>query len=188
MPLRITTVQTSLVATLGPICSWRTSRWMRTTRVTSLHSCDERTHVITCLNKLLFQVFESSPFVGVTDGDIVYREYGKYVRRTSSLYNSKMSMVTKRWFGSVAASMLAVNHKKDCCSANRGTFLVKIAQLALQMHIWQPKIGCNTPQAIYLLWLCFCPKMASEAFVGARPQTPLVLHVYAWIHTHHTFE
>ena len=141
---------------------------MRTTRVTSLRSCGERTHVITCLNKLLFQAFESSPFVGVTDGNIVCREY---VRRTSSLYDSKF---TERWFDSAAASMLAVNHKKGCCSANRGTFFIKI--------------GCNTLQAIYLLRLCFCPKMASEAFVGARPQTPLVLHVYACIHTHHTPE
>ena len=146
LPFRITTVQTSLVTAMhAPHLFMEDQRMNADHTCKQFTSCDERTRVNTCLNKSLFQGFESSPVGGVTDGEIVCREYEKYVRRTSSLYDSKMSMyyhagrcgslivhvyVSMRFpqdgltqACSAAASMLAVNHKKkDCCSANCGTF------------------------------------------------------------------
>ena len=53
-------------------------------------------------------------------------------------------------------------------STNRSTFFRGNSATWLNkcMH-GQPKIGCNTPQAMYIATtLCFCPKMASEAISG----------------------
>ena len=61
--LRITTVQTSLVAAMRAVCSRITSA-ERMRKL--LHRCDERTSVYTCINKSLFQALKSCPSSGVT--------------------------------------------------------------------------------------------------------------------------
>lgn len=53
------------------------------------------------------------------------------------------------------------------------------------MHIrGQPKIGCNSPRAMWLLRLCLCPKMASfKIFLGKhapRPPTLVCLFIYTF--------
>ena len=93
LPFRITTVQTSLVTAMhAPHLFMEDQRMNADHTCKQFTSCDEGTRVNTCLYKSLFQGFESSPVGRVIDGEIVCREYEKYVRRTSGLYDSKMSM------------------------------------------------------------------------------------------------
>ena len=60
LPLRITTVQTSLVAAMHLVCSWRTSAELR---ISGLRRCDERTSVIRAEINRYFQALESSQVI-----------------------------------------------------------------------------------------------------------------------------
>ena len=64
LSLRITAVQTGLVA--ATVCEFVHGGPARNAHVSCLRRCDERTRVITCVNKSLVQALESCPFSEVT--------------------------------------------------------------------------------------------------------------------------
>ena len=82
-----------------------------------------------------------------------------------------------------------------CCSTNLSTFCCGNSKLAGLTNAYM-EMGCNTPQAMQLLRLCFCPKMASEAisehlisknFLGGHaPDPPSLAYLHAYTYRHQT--